>query len=176
MSLQELYTTYGKLVYNLSLQYVQNKEDAEEITQDVFVAIHQSIHNFKEQSKISTWIYRITINKSLDFIRSKNRKRRFAILTSLFFTDGSEAHKETSHFNHPGVLLEQKEKLQHLYNLINQLPPNQKTALILSKLDSKSQQEIAEIMNLSPKAVESLIQRAKVGLEKKLKLNEGKHL
>ncbi|MFN0189274.1 MAG: RNA polymerase sigma factor [Bacteroidia bacterium] len=174
MSLQELYTTYGKLVYNLSLQYVQNKEDAEEITQDVFVAIHQSIHNFKEQSKISTWIYRITINKSLDFIRSKNRKRRFAILTSLFFGDGSEAHKETSHFNHPGVLLEQKEKLQHLYDLINQLPPNQKTALILSKLDSKSQQEIAEIMNLSPKAVESLIQRAKTGLQKKLKLNEGK--
>jgi RNA polymerase sigma factor (sigma-70 family) len=176
MSLQELYTKYGKLVYNLSLQYVQNKEDAEEITQDVFVAIHQSINNFKEQSKISTWIYRITINKSLDFIRSKNRKRRFAVLTSLFFADGNEAHHETSHFNHPGVLMEQKEKLQHIYGLLNKLPPNQKTALILSKLESKSQQEIAEIMNLSPKAVESLIQRAKTGLEKKLKLNEGKQI
>jgi RNA polymerase sigma-70 factor (ECF subfamily) len=46
MSLQDLYTKYGKLVYNLSLQYVQNKEDAEEITQDVFVAIHQSLENF----------------------------------------------------------------------------------------------------------------------------------
>ena len=57
MSLQELYTKYGKLVYNLSLQYVQNKEDAEEITQDVFVAIHQSLENFKGQAKISTWIY-----------------------------------------------------------------------------------------------------------------------
>ena len=79
-----------------------------------------------------------------------------------------------SHFNHPGVLMEQKEKLQQIYGLINKLPPNQKTALILSKLESKSQQEIAEIMNLSPKAVESLVQRAKTGLEKKLKLSEGK--
>jgi RNA polymerase sigma factor (sigma-70 family) len=174
MSLQELYTKYGKLVYNLSLQYVQNREDAEEITQDVFVAIHQSINNFKEQSKISTWIYRITINKSLDFIRSKNRKRRFAVLTSLFFGDGSEAHAETCHFNHPGVLMEQKEKIQHIYSLINKLPPNQKTALILNKLENKNQQEIAEIMDLSPKAVESLIQRAKAGLEKRLKLSEGK--
>ena len=174
MSLQELYTKYGKLVYNLSLQYVQNKEDAEEITQDVFVAIHQSLENFKGQAKISTWIYRITINKSLDFIRSKNRIRRFAALTSLFFSDGNEAHPEMSHFNHPGVLMEQKEKLQQIYGLINKLPPNQKTALILSKLESKSQQELAEIMNLSPKAVESLVQRAKTGLEKKLRLSEGK--
>ena len=70
-------------------------------------------------------------------------------------------------------MIEQKEKLQQIYTLINKLTPNQKTALILNKLEYKSQQEIAEIMNLSPKAVESLIQRAKVGLEKKLKLNEG---
>lgn len=173
MSLQELYTKYGKLVYNLTLQYVQNKEDAEEITQDVFVAIYQSIDGFKEQSKISTWIYRITINKSLDFIRSKNRKRRFGVFTSLFFSDGSEAHREASHFNHPGVLMEQKETLQNIYRLINDLPPNQKTALILSKLENKSQQEIAVIMELSPKAVESLVQRAKSGLGKKLKASEG---
>lgn len=173
MSLQELYTKYGKLVYNLALQYVQNKEDAEEITQDVFVAIHQSIDGFKEQSKISTWIYRIAINKSLDFIRSKNRKRRFGVFTSIFFSDGNEAYRETSHFNHPGVLMEQKELLQNIYRFINELPPNQKTALILSKLEYKSQQEIAEIMELSPKAVESLVQRAKTGLEKKLRANEG---
>lgn len=173
MSLQELYTKYGKLVYNLALQYVQNKEDAEEITQDVFVAIHHSIDGFKEQSKISTWIYRIAINKSLDFIRSKNRKRRFGVFTSIFFLDGNEAYRETSHFNHPGVLMEQKELLQNIYRFINELPPNQKTALILSKLEYKSQQEIAEIMNLSPKAVESLVQRAKTGLEKKLKAIEG---
>lgn len=174
MSLQELYTTYGKLVYNLALQYVQNEEDAEEITQDVFVAIYQSIDGFKEQSKISTWIYRITINKSLDFIRLKNRKKRFGVFTSLFFSDGNEAHRETGHFNHPGILMEQKESLQNIYRLINELPPNQKTALILSKLENKSQQEIALIMQLSTKAVESLVQRAKAGLKKKLKANEGK--
>lgn len=170
MTLREIYNQYSKMVYNLALQYVQNKEDAEEITQDVFVVIHQSLDGFKGQSKFSTWIYRITINKSLDFIKAKKRKRRFGLLTSLFFESGEEAHRETHHFNHPGIQLEQKEQVQRIFKCINELPPNQKTALLLSKLEQMSHKEIAEIMELSPKAVESLVQRAKSNLEKKLTL------
>ena len=60
------------MVYNLALQYTQNKADAEEITQDVFVKVHQKIHTFGERSELKTWIYRIAINQSLDFLRSKN--------------------------------------------------------------------------------------------------------
>ena len=59
------------MVFNLALQYVQNTEDAEEITQDVFVKIHFSKDNFKNQSAWRTWIYRITINQSLDFLKAK---------------------------------------------------------------------------------------------------------
>jgi len=59
------------MVYNLALHYVQNIQDAEEITQDVFVSVYQSLAKFKESSTISTWIYRIAINKSLDYIKSK---------------------------------------------------------------------------------------------------------
>jgi RNA polymerase sigma factor (sigma-70 family) len=64
------------LVYNLALSYVQNSEDAEEITQDVFIAVYQSISSFKAQANIKTWIYRIAINKSLDFIKAKKRQKR----------------------------------------------------------------------------------------------------
>ena len=161
------------MVYNLALQYVQNQEDAEEITQDVFLSVHQNIGTFKEQSKHSTWIYRITINKSLDYLKAKQRKKRFAFITSFFHEGTNEIKHERVGFDHPGVLLEHKESLENLFREINQLPDNQKTALILSKIENKSQQEIAEIMNSTPKAVESMIQRAKTNLSKKINKSEG---
>jgi RNA polymerase sigma factor (sigma-70 family) len=155
------------LVYNLALSYVQNSEDAEEITQDVFIAVHQSISSFKAQANIKTWIYRIAINKSLDFIKAKKRQKRFSHLTSLFFENSSEIKHQDSDFKHPGIILEEKEALIHLFKIINQLSDNQKTVVILSKIENKSQKEIAEIMNLSVKAIEALFQRAKKNIEKK---------
>ena len=168
MTLEEIYHKYNKLVYNLALQYVQNREDAQEITQDTFVSIHQSFPKFKENSQLSTWIYRIAINKSLDFIKAKKRQKRFAIFASLFHADSNELIHDASNFSHPGVLLEQKEIISKIFQLINDLPPKQRTALILSKLEQKSQKEIGEIMEISAKAAESLIQRAKAGLAKKM--------
>lgn len=170
---EEIYHAHHRAVFNLALQYVQHPDDAREITQDVFVSVHESLSDFRNESKISTWIYRITINKSLDFIKASKRKKRFAFFTSLFQEDGREVNHQNHNFNHPGVQLESKEKLQFLFQCINQLPENQKTVIILSKIEQKSQAEIAEIMNLHIKAVESLVHRAKQNLLKKLKKNEG---
>ncbi len=170
MLFKDLYRLYKNLVFNLALQYVQNTEDAEEITQDVFVSVFQSLSSFQENSKHSTWIYRITINKSLDFIKAKQRKKRFAAIVSLFSSDTGKMRFDKPTFDHPGVVLEQKEALENIFKHLNDLPPNQKTALILSKIEYKSQTEIAEIMQLSVSAVESLIQRAKANLNKKLSL------
>ncbi len=153
----------------MALQYVQNQEDAQEITQDVFFAIHYSMRDFKEKSSVSTWIYRITINKSLDFLKAKKRKKRFAFLTSLFYRDSTEIKYDSATFDHPGVQLEQKEAIAAIFKYINELPDAQKTALILTKIEQKPQAEVAEIMELSLKAVEGLLQRAKNNLEKKLK-------
>lgn len=174
MTFEETYNKFSKLVFNLALQYVQNTEDAEEITQDVFVSVYKSLKSFQENSEIKTWIYRITINKSLDFIKAKNRKKRFAFMSSLFYNDVTVLNNLSHNFNHPGVLLEQKETLEKIFQHINTLPDNQKTALILSKLEQKSQKEVAEIMNTSAKAVESLLQRAKTTLARKIESSEGK--
>jgi RNA polymerase sigma factor (sigma-70 family) len=161
------------MVYNLALQYVQNIEDAEEITQDVFMAVYRSLSAFREDSSYSTWIYQITINKSLDFIKAKKRKKRFGFLTSLFSEDQIGDLNTPVEFNHPGVQMEDKESLKRLFEYINSLPDNQKTALILHKIENLPQVEVARIMELSPKAVESLIQRAKTGLAKKINTTEG---
>lgn len=168
MNFEEIYESNKNLVFNLALNYLQNQEDAQEVTQDVFVSVYQSLNTFNHEAKISTWIYRITINKSLDFIKAKNRKKRFSLLTSLFFPDSTEVRFDKAGFDHPGVQLEQQEAIANIFQLINDLPPNQKTALILSKIEHMPQAEIAAIMDIHVKAVESLIQRAKANLLKKL--------
>lgn len=167
MSFDELYQRFNRLVFNLALQYTQNREDAEEITQDVFMSVHASLTRFRGDSTAETWIYRITINKSLDFVRSAQRKKRLSSILSIF-APGVRAGESAPHFDHPGVLLERKEMLQSIFHAINSLPGKQRTVLILHKIEQKSQAEIAAIMRLSPKAVESLMQRAKAGLRKKL--------
>jgi RNA polymerase sigma factor (sigma-70 family) len=167
---EQIYEEHKNQVFNLALQYVQNYEDAQEITQDVFVSIHNSINSFKEQSKLSTWIYRIAINKSLDYIKAKKRKKRFGFLVSILHPETNEIQYDIPNFDHPGVQLEHKEAIENIFSLINELPDNQKTALILSKIEHKKQSEIADIMGLSTKSIESLIQRAKQNLSLKLNL------
>ena len=168
MTIDEIYFENYKMVFNLALQYVQNTEDAEEITQDVFVKIFDNLNSFKKQSSLKTWIYRMAINQSLDFIKAKNAQKR-NFLSSIFSINDSNFKFQPSNFNHPGIELEQKEACQKIFEAINQLSDNQKTALILLKIEDKSQAETAEIMNLKVKALESLFQRAKNNLEILLK-------
>lgn len=141
-------------------------QDAEEVTQDVFLTIYQSIENFRAQSSVTTWIYRITINKSLDAIKAKQRKKRFAFIVSLFHKDGEQIKYEPVDFQDPYVIIEADENLKQLLKAIHSLPHQQKTAIILHKMEDLSQQETAAILNISPKAVGALIQRAKNNLSK----------
>lgn len=161
-----IYQNYKLLVYNVALQYVQNTEDAEEVMQDVFMKVHQSLDKFESQSTLKTWIYRITINHSLDFLKKKKSKRHFFI-----FGRKSESEHEVNNistFEHPGILMENKEEAKILFDVINTLPDNQKTAFILSKIDGLSNPEVAEIMNTSISSIESLLFRAKKSLQEKL--------
>lgn len=146
-------------MYNTALSYLQNKQEAEEITQDVFLTIFNKAHTFKGISKVSTWIYRITINKAINQIDKRKRQ-------PLSDKEVREYHRID--FEHPGVLLENKEKAKYLFSVIDSLSENQKTAFILSYVEGLPQQEVADIMTVSRKSVESLLQRAKTNLKKKL--------
>ena len=161
-----IYNQYKVLVYNVALNYLQNSEDAEEITQDVFVKVYQSISKFNNNASLKTWIYRITINESLDFIKRKNSKKRFFIFGNR--SKNEFEYLKTSNFEHPGILLENKENAKILFDVIHTLPEYQKTAFILSKLDGLSNPEIAAIMKTTTTAVGALVFRAKTALQEKL--------
>jgi RNA polymerase sigma factor (sigma-70 family) len=165
---KELVHQFSSKVYNTALGILQHAEDAEDVSQEVFIEVFQSIQQFKGESKLSTWIYRITVSKSLEFIRKKNRKKRFAFVQSLFGLESVLPEKDKAHFYHPGVLLENKERAAILFQAIDKLPENQKTAFILHKIENLSYAEITEVMMISLSSVESLMFRAKQNLQKLL--------
>ncbi|MFN5648460.1 MAG: RNA polymerase sigma factor, partial [Sphingobacteriales bacterium] len=120
------------LVYNTAIGLLQNAEDAEDITQEVFVKVFESIHQFKGESAFSTWLYKIAITKSLELIRSRKRKKRFAFVTSLF-GENNEPRYEPADFVHPGVQLDNRERAAKLFKAISQLVDNQRIAFTLHK-------------------------------------------
>jgi RNA polymerase sigma factor (sigma-70 family) len=164
----ELYAIYKNSVYNTALSYLQNTLEAEEVTQDVFIKIHASSAFFQAKSSVKTWIYRITINHTLDQLRHKKRQKRFGDFVQLFQPDGSNPSLEIPDFDHPGVLLDQKEDARIVFKAIALLPEQQKTAFILAFIEELPQQEVALVMNVSIKAVESLLHRAKKNLRTSL--------
>lgn len=167
---------YGRLlddfqqkVFATCISFVPNKEDAEDIAQEVFVEVFNSIGKFKGNSTLSTWIYRITTNKCLEFIRKRNTKKRFGFMQSIL--GNAIPLDKTSYFtemNHPGAILENKERSETLFYAINQLPEAQKVVFTLHKVDGKSYQEISDITEKSLSSVESLMFRAKKNLQKLL--------
>lgn len=167
-----LVDSYKDRVYNTAIGIVQNAEDAEDVTQEVFIQVYRSIHNFKGESKLSTWLYRIATTRALDLLRSRKSKKRFGLLQRLF-GDENEPVFELPDFNHPGVALDRKENAARLFKAINQLPENQKVAFTLHKIEDLSYQEISEIMKTSLPAVESLMHRAKQNLKKILEKENG---
>jgi len=164
---KELVTRFGDKVFNTALGLLQHHTEAEDTAQEVFIQVFRSIGQFKGDSLLSTWIYRITVTKSLDHLRSKKRKKRSGFLNSLF-GDNNMPLYEPEDFNHPGVLQENKEDAALLFKMVDQLPENQRTAFILNKVEELSYREIADILNTTESAVDSLLQRAKQNLRKKL--------
>lgn len=168
LAFKKLVDEWQHMVYNTALGIVQNADDADDITQEVFIQVYRSVSSFKGDSKFSTWLYRITLGKALDHEKKKKRKKRFGFVQSLF---GAEADEQVHavEFEHPGVQLEKKERAGELFKALKQIPDKQRIAFTLHKLEGQSYQEVAEIMNTTLYAVESLMGRAKTNLKKELK-------
>ena len=158
-------------VFNTVLSLVQHRHDAEDVTQDVFVTVHESLASFRAEAQVSTWIYRIAVNKSLDFLKSKKTKKRSGFLVSLFGEKPGDKSPplDLPDFFHPGVALERKEQAATLFRAINKLPDNQKAAFTLAKIEGLSYVEIATVLQVTVPSVESLIFRARQNLQKFLK-------
>jgi RNA polymerase sigma-70 factor, ECF subfamily len=166
--IQFLVSKYHKQIIKTAFHILQNMDDSEDLAQDVFVEILESVESFKGASSLSTWIYRLTINKSLNFIRKNKRKQLVRHFESFFRKGDPQVNSSFLEPSEHDSTFDNSERRHLLENAVNSLPENQKTAFILSKYEELSYKEITGIMSLSLASVESLLQRAKKNLQKKL--------
>ena len=164
----QLVEDYQGLVTNTCYSFVMNKDDADDLAQEVFVEAYHGLKNFREDAKVSTWLYRIAVNKSIDEIRKKTRKKRFAYLSGLFGKDDQPLPLFDLSQNDPHQEMEAAQRLQILNSAIDQLPNKQAIAFRLSKFEGLSGKDIADVMETSLASVEALIHRAKTSLKKQL--------
>ncbi len=166
---KDLVSTYQKMVVNICYGIVHNIEDAEDVAQDVFIEVFRSVSGFRGDSKLSTWIYRIAVNRSINYLRDHKRRSNLksldetvdsskSAISELFYESASDPQKE----------MENIQRSKILYAAIGTLSKNQRIAFTLNKYEGLSYKEISEIMELSISSVESLMHRAKKNLQKRL--------
>lgn len=152
------------MVVNTCYAFLHNREEAEDIAQDVFIQAFESLISFRFDCKLSSWLYRMAVNRAINSCKSFHKRR---IKLKL---DETEQQVDFPSEELPvQEKMEVQERRELLHRAIDSLPENQRKAIILNKYEDLSYKEVADIMNLSLSAVESLIFRAKTNLEKKLK-------
>lgn len=154
---------YGQKIMSLCYGFVRNQEDAEEVAQDVFVEVFRSIANYRGEAKLSTWVYRIAVSRSLNKVKKNKFKNWLSSFGDLF-----DQHLEQPAATNPYQQMQAKEDAKTVQKTIDRLTENQRIAFVMHHYEGYSYQQIAEIMNTSLSSVESLIHRAKVNLKKQL--------
>ena len=156
---------YQQIVANLCYKLCGNKVDIEEVTQQVFCSLYTALPRFRFQSKLSTFIYRITVNVVSKQLKMQRRSVPQSQLPNL---------PDRGHNDNAEQQIVRNERDAMLHRCIDQLKPEQKTALVLYSFDEYSYKEIADIMQVSLAKVETLIFRARKNLKVMIENNNWK--
>lgn len=169
-AMRDLILKYQDLVLNTCYKVLRSREDAEDIAQEVFIETYRSAANLRYEDDISFWLYRVSLNKSINYLkRTRNIFFRSLLKMESLLIPGEEgSHQEMLlSDDHPGESLEATERLEILTKAVASLPAMQQKAFILHHYEDMPYKEICKVLNLSLSSVESLLFRAKVTLKKK---------
>lgn len=154
---EKLILGYQKKVFNLCYRYIENHDDASELAQEVFIKIYKSIINFKGESSLSTWIYKIAVGTCIDEIR----KRKKYNVISIDNSENSAGIELIDNSHNPHSRFERNETVKEIYAAINELSEEFKTVIILRDVQGFSYSEISEIADIPMGTVKSRIKRAR---------------
>ena len=144
-----LYEATADFVYNVALRVVNNKEDAEEVAQEVFLVVHRKLKDFRFESSVKTWIYRITVNRAINLAKKKSREKTMITEYEKEFYpgNGKTAHGER--------------KTEIVERLMGALDPDQRACLALRSMEGLSYKEIASVIKININTVRSRLRRAR---------------
>ncbi len=173
-SFEEIYRSYGERILNLLYRFTPREEVARDLLQDVFMKVYEHSGSFENRSQIYTWIYRITVNHALNYLKRERRNVWFDLMDEtvgeLLTKDRIDMHGLGSgEVLRPDQLLEDKEREQLTQQAVDALHPNYRIPFVLFKDEHLSYDEIANVLNISHSAVETRIHRARKVLIKSLR-------
>ncbi|MYK24467.1 sigma-70 family RNA polymerase sigma factor [Candidatus Poribacteria bacterium] len=163
-----LFTRYQKRTYRLVQRFISNREDALDLTQDAFIRAYQGLGDFKSQCQFYSWLYRITVNLCIDFLRKKARSE-----VLLYDSDESGelpmANIPDPRSESPAKAVENKELRTHIRKAVRRLPPKQRQIFILRHWDGLSLKDIAAVVGRSDGTVKAHLLHAHRNLRKHLR-------
>lgn len=151
---------YKSPLYRFALRHMGDADDAEDIVQDTFIAMHRNLARFNPKYKFSTWVFQIAMNKCRDMGRKRKTRSFMQRISPLMETKITQIQTDEN----PEATLDDKRKLVAVNTAISNLPEKLKAPLILCTIENMSQKQAAEILQISPKAVETRIYRARAKL------------
>ena len=154
---RELFDLHHRGVLNLAYRFTGNREDAEEITQNVFIKIYEAAGRYTPRAKFTTWLYTIARNECISFHRKRRRSMR-ALASSLDSGEGEQTPVPVHET--PASELQRRQAKAEILRAVASLPSKQKLALELQQFQGCSYADIAEVLGCSVPAVESLLFRA----------------
>ena len=157
---KQIYRAYAPFVYNVAYRMVEAREDAEEVTQEVFLIVHQKLNSFLFRSSLKTWVYRITANCAINLLNKRTREQKGRVEdfdAALAFTPGEDDARKQA------VQQDDKHKVTRLLDLLN---PDERACTVLRSIEGLSYEEVARSLNVNINTVRTRLKRAR---EKMLK-------
>lgn len=158
-----IYDRYAHLVYNKCLSFVKNKEEAQDLTHDIFVKLFIKIKSFSHKSKFSTWLYSFTYNHCVNYVQRDLNKRRNKFVYTDSENDQDYLNTVQNNISDEIIYSMDSEKLNKALELIN---PNDKIILFMKYQDEMTIEDIQEVLDLGKSAVKMRLSRAKSKLVK----------
>ena len=171
-----LYARYGKQIFNTLFQWIGDYEEAADLTQETFISAHKARDQFRGESKVYTWLYRIAHNHLKNRVKQRGRQREMegasldagAFGSEGDFEEAGPTREIADWSGSPSRLLEQKELGAQINRAVESLAPDYRVVLILREIDSLSYTEIAEVTGLTLEAVKTRLNRARAMVRQKV--------
>ena len=160
---------YKRLVYRIAIQITRNHEDADDVMQDTFLKVYESIHSFRKEATFETWLYRIVVNHAMNVVKRRKRRRETSLSATSEVEIRPDLRRTADLANNPQLNAEKEELQKWVTQAVDSLPVKHRTVVILHEFEGLTHLEIASILNCSEGTVRSRLHYARKRLRDLLK-------
>ena len=165
---------YEKMIYNLAMVKTQNRENAQDISQECFLRAYKMLRSYKTDSAFSTWLYRICQNLIFDFYRKNKKLKTVSLSVPDTYEEETKEKDIVDYDSDPSEQIIRAEKIEKIREIINSLPEDLREIIILRDLQDVSYAQIAEMLDIGIGTVKSRLNRAREKLKEYIIKNNKK--